>query len=86
MQYWRCKCGDSTSMGSMGPARCTTCSKCGSDLAQAPSLHREPLPHVFDLPFPVETDEGQKTISRCKYCYRSRGEISKREVKTLEEA
>lgn len=45
MRYFRCKCGKTTASGSMEPPRCATCEDCGSDLASAPSLHRDPVPH-----------------------------------------
>lgn len=45
MRDFRCKCGKATAYGSMDPGPCATCEDCGSDLASAPNLHREPAPH-----------------------------------------
>lgn len=45
MRNFRCKCGKTTAYGSMEPGPCATCEDCGSDLASAPNLHREPAPH-----------------------------------------
>lgn len=76
MLTYRCKCGDNVSWGSMPPFVCQSCPKCGSDLATSPSLHREPAPHDF-IPRLVETDEGEKTLSRCRYCGRTRAQIER---------
>lgn len=74
MRYYRCKCGESMSMGSMPPPRCFRCEKCGSNLAEGPSWHSEPLPHEWHIG-QVETDEGMKPLSRCRYCHHTRREI-----------
>lgn len=84
MQYYRCKCGSSQSWGSMGPALCASCSKCGSDLATSPELHREPRPHEFRVEkVMAETDDGEVEvgeISRCFYCSRTKKEIKMEDV------
>ena len=63
----------------MGPSRCQKCAKCGSSLAQSPSEHREPESHDFSLVETVETDQGQATITRCRYCHHTKKEIGKEE-------
>ena len=77
MKYYRCKCGAHEAWGSMPPAPCAFCRKCGSDLAGSPDTHRDPKPHDFRATV-VETDEGPKPLSRCVYCMQSRGDIEKR--------
>jgi hypothetical protein len=78
MQFYRCKCGKSRCWGSMPPSPCAKCKHCGSDFAQAPDAHREPLPHEF-VPQMVQTDDGPKPLSRCRFCCLSQAEIDKRE-------
>lgn len=79
MQYWRCKCGKSQAFGSMPPDRCASCKACGSDFAQAPDRHRDPLPHDFSHTKQVETDNGPQPLTRCRYCHLTRAEIERRE-------
>jgi hypothetical protein len=74
MQFYRCKCGEQTAFGSMSPCRCSGCNECGTTLEIHPSLHRTPDPHDF-YPEPVETDEGVFSLSRCRYCGRTKKEI-----------
>ena len=75
MQYYRCKCGKAEAWGSMPPYQCSSCKHCGSDLAQAPDLHRDPVPHDFSHVEQVRTDEGPKPLTRCKYCHHTKEEI-----------
>ena len=77
MRYSRCRCGELEHWGSgMSPHRCARCPKCGSDIASGPSSHGEPLDHEF-VAHEVETDEGPKPLSRCRYCHRTRSQINK---------
>lgn len=78
MIYYRCKCGKSELFGSLSPARCDACADCGSNLARHPDLHFPPEPHDF-VPTPVETDEGMKTLSRCKYCGKTANQLAREE-------
>lgn len=78
MQYYRCKCGKSEAHSSMGVYPCDKCSHCGSNLALSPSSHREPLDHDM-VKVPVETDEGMKHLSRCKWCMRTYAQIEQME-------
>ncbi len=80
MQYYRCKCGDSEAWCSDSPWPCARCKKCGSDLAGGPDLHRDPRPHEF-LEYPVETDDGQATLSRCRWCMKTKKQIEAAEKK-----
>jgi len=84
MQHYRCKYGNCESWGSDGPFPCDRCSKCGSDLAPAPFLHEDPKPHEF-IQEMVETDEGPKPLSMCKWCYRTKRQIEKEENNGKEE-
>lgn len=77
MQYYRCKCGKRQAWGSMGPSPCSGCLECNTTLEQYPSLHKEPKPHEM-IATTVETDEGEATLSRCKWCYRSKKELEER--------
>ena len=74
MQYYRCACGHAEAWGSMPPYPCSGCADCGTTLDQHPQDHRTPEPHDF-VPYPVETAEGDKTISRCRWCHRTRKEV-----------
>lgn len=86
MQYYRCKCGASEAWGSMPPYACSKCSKCGSDLAQAPGLHGEPKDHDFSYVEKVQTDQGEMTRTRCQYCHRTRDEIERERKAEAQEA
>lgn len=75
MQYYRCKCGTHEAYGSMSPPRCAGCEQCGTDLSTHPDFHRKPLPHDFSSVQSVETDEGKKTITLCRYCGKTKKEL-----------
>lgn len=77
MQYYRCKCGRKEAWGSMSPPLCSRCPDCGTNLATAPDIHGEPQDHDFSLVEKVETDQGDATITRCRYCHRTRREIER---------
>jgi hypothetical protein len=50
----------------MGVAACIRCSTCGSDLAQAPDLHTEPVPqHDYVTKFDQNTGEPYQVCRRC---------------------
>jgi hypothetical protein len=72
MQYYRCKCGNVQSWTTMGVPDCLGCSKCGSDLAQGPNAHAMPKAHDFSVICNVDTDEGPKPLSTCKYCHQTK--------------
>lgn len=74
MRYFRCKCGDSKSWSSMGTYPCAKCSKCGSSLAEGPESHKDPIDHEF-VAYPVASDQGGSTLSRCKWCHRTKKEL-----------
>lgn len=67
MMYYRCKCGDRESFGSMPPNPCAQCETCGSDLAPTPELHRPPRDHDWETRL-VDTDEGQRELTVCRWC------------------
>lgn len=56
------------------PPICTQCKECFSDLAESPNLHVTPKEHDF-VQHDVETDEGMKYLSRCRYCHKTLKEI-----------
>lgn len=70
MKFYRCKCGSSTSYTSMGVPRCESCPKCGSDLAQGPSEHRDPEPHRWVPQFDPNT--GARKADVCTACMSKR--------------
>lgn len=81
MKYFQCKCGDRKSWSTMGVRRCARCPKCGSDLAQGPSEHRDPEPHqMMEFPVDMQTDAGvvKGTITRCWWCLETKAELEKR--------
>lgn len=76
MIYSQCKCGEREHWGSgMMPARCRPCEKCGTVPASSPDAHPDPVPHDFSLTEKVLTDEGEKTLTRCRHCYRTKAQI-----------
>lgn len=82
MQYYRCKCGNREAYGSMPPYACDKCEKCGSDLSLHPDYHQEPKPHDFSAVENVQTDQGAATITRCRYCSRTREQIERAATST----
>lgn len=80
MQYYRCKCGEHEAWGSMPPARCSQCKKCNSDLSLHPDYHNEPVPHDFSSVEKLTTDQGEATITRCRYCHYTKAQIEKRDA------
>lgn len=67
MRYFRCKCGKSEALSSMGVNACQGCPDCKTTLAEAPSGHREIQPHQW-VPTPIETDSGEAFVTRCARC------------------
>lgn len=76
MQYYRCKCGEATAWGSIPPPQCSFCPTCKSNLALSAGSHTDPKPHEF-YPSRVETDEGEKSVTTCRLCMRTKKEIEK---------
>lgn len=74
MQYYRCRCGKMESIGSMPPSPCQGCEQCNTSLETHPDNHKAPAKHDFRQQ-PVETDEGTKQISRCRFCCKTRKEL-----------
>jgi hypothetical protein len=75
MQYYRCKCGNAAAWSSMGISACTTCSKCGSDLAQSPEGHAEtPVPHEYVVKYDHNTGAPYDV---CRWCWKRKSEIEK---------
>jgi len=63
MRYSQCKCGELQFFGSMSPFPCSWCEKCQTGIGGKP----ERIPHEME-PWKVETDEGYKILSRCRWC------------------
>lgn len=82
MRYYRCKCGNSTSVGSIPPYPCSKCEDCGSDLAEAPQWHSEPVPHDMH-PTQVATDGGLVTLTRCRWCGITQAELDAKKGQTI---
>lgn len=62
MRYYTCFCGNLECWGSDPPSPCSKCEKCGTRPGGG-----EPKEHDWD-PYKVETDEGDKTLTRCRWC------------------
>lgn len=78
MKYYRCKCGDQQSYGSMPPPFCHACPLCGSNLATHPADHDDAAPHVYYDEM-VMTNDGMKPLTLCQYCLEPKSEIEKAE-------
>jgi len=76
VRYYECPCSDTMIWGSDSPSPCDPCLKCGSVPTTDKSI-RKPIPHEF-YQEKVETDEGEKVLSRCKYCSRTKKEVLKK--------
>ena len=86
MQYYRCKCGKCEAWGSMPPYACSGRSECGTDLAMSPGLHRTPKPHDFSYVEKVQTDQGEMTRTRCRFCHRTKQELEREAAAEAAEA
>jgi hypothetical protein len=77
MRYYECPCGDTMAWGSDSPPPCDPCLKCGS-IPTADKSIQTPIAHEF-YQEKVETDEGEKVLSRCKYCCRTKKKVFDKE-------
>ena len=75
MRAYRCKCGAGEAFGEVAP--CWGCSVCGGGFGLYVD---KPKDHEF-LPTKVDTDEGEKTLSRCRYCMETPAQIAKKAAK-----
>jgi hypothetical protein len=76
-----CQCGKITGWYSgMSPNPCGGCSDCGTSI-NYPGLHEPTKPHDFSLTQIVETDEGRKPLTRCRWCLLTRVQVEARERK-----
>lgn len=73
MKYYRCKCGEAQSWGSMPPPPCMECSECQTTLEVHPDDHRRAKPHNYQT-HEVQTDEGMKPLTQCIWCLKKKGE------------
>ena len=77
MRYWACKCGKSEHWTSgMVPPPCVECGDCHTVASQDPKNHVRAIPHEF-MVGEVETDDGMKPLSMCKWCLKTRSQIEK---------
>lgn len=77
MRSWQCKCGKLRGFGSDGPSRCAYCDDCGTTVETSPEMHETTRrPHEY-YQMQVETDEGMKTLSRCRYCHETKAKLEK---------
>ena len=72
MQYGKCECGSLEFWGSgMVPATCSPCEKCGT-LPWGGEVRE----HEFYVEV-VEADDGDHTLSRCRWCMQTKRDIEK---------
>lgn len=77
MRYYRCRCGKEEAWTTIGVTACNWCAACGTTLAESPEGHSEVrTPHRLEATT-VRTDEGDATLSRCKWCGRTRADLEK---------
>jgi len=77
MKYNQCQCGELKFWGSgMNPSPCSKCDKCGTGIGPEYLVPKE---HDFSMVEKVDTDEGPKTLSRCRWCYYSKADLEKKE-------
>ena len=75
MRAWQCECGKIKWFGTDNPPQCEFCEKCGTTVAGSPDCHKtERTPHEFYVT-QIDTDEGPKPLSRCRYCHRTKAQI-----------
>ncbi len=67
MKWRTCKCGEYKTYGGMSHPACEDCEKCGTRIQLAGIVPREPEPHNW-FAEKVMTDDGEKTITRCRMC------------------
>ena len=86
--YGNCRCGNVQTFGSDPPPVCLGCDKCGTKIMlpdwwadNDDGSPMRPVEHDFSSVHKVETDEGEKELSLCKYCHQSRKHIEKGRAK-----
>lgn len=65
MQHYRCKCGEATMYGSMGPMACQGCDKCNTTYAQHPDNHETPKEHQWVTKYDQNTGDPYEICSMC---------------------
>ena len=74
---YKCRCGHMTQAAHKPPAPCLSCPRCGTTLTRGAERYGRPMPCKF------EQIAGQE---RCRYCYRTRGEVEKDPTKKADPA
>lgn len=70
MKFFRCQCGQRTSISSMGPGpSCYGCEECNTTLSDYPDGHEPLAPHEYATK-PAEADQPGATLTRCRRCLR----------------
>src|SRR3990167_7334685 len=80
MQYYRCKCGDAQAWGSMSPAPCRGCAKCGTTLEFHPDYHKAPAPHEWVTRFEADPTIPPGTV--VAYTRDAQGNVDQRVMLT----
>lgn len=75
MQWFTCQCGKTVWFGNC-IEMCASCVICGSGMNPS-GVISQPVPHNFSLIETVITDEGEKQVTRCIWCGRTKYEIEK---------
>lgn len=70
MQHFTCKCGERTAFGSMGPAPCESCEKCGTTITY-PGFWHDPIPHSY---IPRYDEHTGKLYEVCEVCWEKKKE------------
>ena len=77
MKYSRCKCGAWERWDSgIPPCPCQECYKCHTIPANSTAGNIAAIPHEFVASM-VETDEGSKPLSRCRWCFKTKAQVAK---------
>lgn len=81
MMTYCCKCEHLTWYTSMGVPKCAWCDRCQT--APWPTKSGHPtvrVPHDFSMVEQVNTDEGLKPLTRCKFCLKTPAQLKKEEA------
>ena len=76
MQVYRCQCGRRQAFGSMPPPQCLECEHCQTRLTPFAGNYTRARPHRWQIET-VETDDGQKQLTRCTWCGVTMAEATK---------
>lgn len=84
MRYLRCQCGKCEGWNSGMPENpCDGCKECNTTMSSSPSGHKELTPHEM-VAYPIESDQGDSTLSRCRWCHDTKKTIEKNGEKWID--